>query len=170
MSSSVYAICEFGVLIIVGLHILGNCLIKHGLQFIYNKNQNNTIVSGETFYKLSINTAFAVINDPVSDSGATAHAWNHLSHFTKFVPSDDNGPQIRLANGIKVQSAGIRDIGLLKRVLYVPEIAHCLISARVLSKNGYEMTTGRGARVTKIGDPTSTLLQSNSRSGLYVSD
>ena len=86
------------------------------------------------------------------DSRATAHVWNHLSHFTKFVPSADQGPQIRLANGMRVQSAGIGEIGPLKRVLYVPEMAHCLISARVLSESGFEMTTGCGAKVTKIGD------------------
>ena len=37
----------------------------------------------------------------------------------------------------------------LKRVLYVPEMAHCLISARMLAADGYEMTTGKGAIFNK---------------------
>ena len=67
-------------------------------------------------------------------------AWNHLGHFTSFRQSDGSGFSIRLANGTRVQSAGIGDIGPLRRVLYVPEMAHCLISARVLAAD--ESKTG----------------------------
>ena len=46
-------------------------------------------------------------------------------------------------------------------------MAHCLISARLLVDSGYEMTTGCGAKRTKIDDPMCVLLQTESMSGLY---
>ena len=158
---------DFLLLLLTLLHISVYITIEQTVRYIQNTRDSNTVVLGENYYALAVANRFHEANDPVFDSGATSHVWNHLGHFTSFKQSDGSGFSIRLANGTKVQSAGIGDIGPLRRVLFVPEMAHCLISARVLAADGYEMTTGKGARVTRIGHPTEVLLQSDSSSGLY---
>ena len=155
------------LLLLLFLHILMYIIIEWTLRYLRYPHEKDTVVLGENYYSLAVSQTFSEANDPVFDSGATSHVWNHLGHFTSFRRSVGTGLNIRLANGTRVQSAGIGDIGPLKNVLYVPDMAHCLISARVLAADGYEMTTGKGARVTRIGDPTSVLLQSDSPSGLY---
>ena len=158
---------DFLLILLTLLHISVYITIEQTIRYLHNKRDSEIVVLGENYYALMVAPMFQESNDPVFDSGATSHVWNHLGHFTSFRQSDGSGFTIRLANGTKVLSAGIGDIGPLRRVLYVPEMAHCLISARVLAADGYEMTTGKGARVTRIGDPTMVLLQSDSVSGLY---
>ena len=158
---------DFLLLILILLHVSVYITVEMTHKYLTLCSDSHTLVLGETYYALMVHTKFNEATDPVFDSGATSHVWNHLSHFTSFRPSTCDCLSIRVANGTKIKSAGIGDIGPLKRVLYVPEMAHCLISARMLAADGYEMTTGQGARVTRIGNPSDVLLQSDSGSGLY---
>ena len=151
------------ILLHISVYVTGELIYR----YLNRHSDSSTLVLGEHSYALMVSTKFNEATDPVFDSGATSHVWNHLSHFTSFRPSTCGCLSIRVANGTKIQSADIGDIGPLKRVLYVPEMAHCLISARMLAADGYEMTTGYGARVTRIGNPNEVLLQSDSGSGLY---
>ena len=158
---------HFVLILLILLHISVYISIELTCRYLRQLSDSNTLVLGENYYTLMVTTKFNEATDPVFDSGATSHVWNHLSHFTSFRPSTCGCLSIRVANGTKIQSAEIGDIGPLKKLLYVPEMAHCFISARMLAVDGYEMTTGDGARVTRIGNPNEVLLQSDSGSGLY---
>jgi len=75
-------------------------------------------------------------SDPVFDTGSTAHMWNHMGHFTRYVINTDPTYHTKQADGTIVNILGIGDIGPLTSVLYVPNLTHCLISARALQKDG----------------------------------
>ena len=63
-------------------------------------------------------------SDPVFDTGSTAHMWNHMSHFTRYVINTDPNYHTRQADGTIVTILGIGDIGPLTSVLYVPSLTH----------------------------------------------
>ena len=116
---------------------------------------------------LSSPTLSVKCSDPIFDCGCTTHMWNHPAHFTTYTTNSDPNYTATLANGSTLPILGKGDIGPLKDVLYAPDLTHCLISARALVNQGYEMTTGRHAIISKIDNPTDVLLRGNMTRGLY---
>ena len=47
------------------------------------------VVLGENYHALMVAPKFDDSNDPVFDSGATSHVWNHLCHNTSFIRQSD---------------------------------------------------------------------------------
>ena len=64
---------------------------------------DETVVLGEKYHTFMVTNKFHEANNPVFDSGATSHVWNHFGYFWLFRQSNGSGISLRLANGIFVQ-------------------------------------------------------------------
>ena len=66
------------------LHISVYITIELTHRYITQFSDSNTLLLGETYHALMVTAKFNEATDPVFDSGATSHVWNHLSHVTSF--------------------------------------------------------------------------------------
>ena len=108
-------------------------LIKDDVVEMIDINNKMYIKSGDTILPIFI-----------IDSGASTPMVNDITAFTsireKHVP-------IKLANGKIIYSYGIGDIGVLKNILYVPQLEFNLLSVSYLNNIGYNVIFHRTGNV-----------------------
>ena len=75
----------------------------------------------------------------ILDSGASCHMFNSNELMTEYRSVKNYIYKITGFNGTSESAVGIGDIGILKDVLYIPNIPNSIISTTALCNNGYSM-------------------------------
>ena len=90
-----------------------------------NKPKNTTRKNNQKTPKIPKTPKAQPYINMIVDSGATRHCSNHINHMTNI---RNTNVIIMVGNGDILKSTKMGDIGILKDILYIPEIKHFLFS------------------------------------------
>ena len=94
-----------------------------------------------------ISNTTRILNDPIAntneliiDSGCSDHMFNTNVQMTDYHVLNELNRFVQVANGQNIPVLGVGVCGILKRVFYVPDLSHSLLSVRELTREGCLIT------------------------------
>ena len=124
---------------------------KRSLHTYHNNVVHNITSNAMTSNDMSTDVIeFTVI----LDSGATAHMFNTIAHFLTYTPcTHTEQHRIRVANGTSVPVLGFGTLPGGHKAMFVPQLAHNILSVDALDEKGYSTLFANG--IGKVFDRSS---------------
>jgi len=76
-------------------------------------------------------------NELIIDSGCSDHMFSTNVQMTNYQVLHKGNKHVQVANGQSIPVLGVGECGILKKVYYVPDLSHRLLSVRGLTDEGY---------------------------------
>jgi len=76
-------------------------------------------------------------NELIIDSGFSDYMFNTNVEMTNYQVLHKGNKYVQVANGQSIPVLGVGECGILKKVYYVPDLSHSLLSVRGLTNEGH---------------------------------